>query len=178
MPKGMCFGERSRCCELKEDCPWYFYADWGWEVDVRARLATCFPRAQQNSCRANEDTAYGDWDLDSTTTPQESLRPSERESLGVAVIMAGGRGKFYAVRVGKKTGIYRTWEEADEQVTGYGGVEHQSFATYEEAVEYMSRRRGRGIFMGYQQCGYQQLSLIFMGLKCGLIATHIHNVLR
>ncbi|MED6131021.1 hypothetical protein PIB30_006349 [Stylosanthes scabra] len=54
--------------------------------------------------------------------------------------MAGGRAKFYVVRVGKKIGIYRTWEEADEHVTGYGGAEHQSFATYEEAVEYMSRR--------------------------------------
>ncbi|MED6121882.1 hypothetical protein PIB30_034306 [Stylosanthes scabra] len=63
------------------------------------------------------------------------------DRLLVAPIMAGGRGKYYAVCVGKRTWIYRSWDEAAEQVTGHSGAQHQSFGTYEEAIEYMSRRR-------------------------------------
>ncbi|MED6220086.1 hypothetical protein PIB30_041553 [Stylosanthes scabra] len=73
-------------------------------------------------------------------------RPRERRY--VARNMAGGTGKYYAVREGKKTGIYRSWEEVEELVKGYGGAEHKSFATFEEAVEYMARRRRSGSIGG------------------------------
>ncbi|MED6144055.1 hypothetical protein PIB30_011851 [Stylosanthes scabra] len=59
-----------------------------------------------------------------------------------------GRGKYYAVRKGKNPGIYRSWEEADEQVMGVPGAQHKSFPALEEAMEYMARnsraRRGTG----------------------------------
>ena len=45
-------------------------------------------------------------------------------------------GKFYAVRKGKKTGIFTTWEECKNQVTGFSGAEYKSFKTREEAQEY------------------------------------------
>lgn len=45
--------------------------------------------------------------------------------------------KFYAVRVGKKPGIYTTWAEAELQVKGYPGAKHKSFPTEEEAIAYM-----------------------------------------
>ena len=46
--------------------------------------------------------------------------------------------KFYAVRKGKKTGIYTTWDECKEQVDGYPKAEYKGFKTKEEAENYMS----------------------------------------
>lgn len=45
-------------------------------------------------------------------------------------------GKFYAVRKGKKTGIFLTWDECKKQVDGYSGAEYKSFKTKQEAEEY------------------------------------------
>ena len=45
--------------------------------------------------------------------------------------------KFYAVRKGKKTGIFSTWDECKEQVTGYKGAIYKSFKTIEEAEEFI-----------------------------------------
>lgn len=45
--------------------------------------------------------------------------------------------KFYAVKKGRKTGIFNTWEECKEQVHGYSGCQFKSFSTYEEAVAYL-----------------------------------------
>ena len=44
--------------------------------------------------------------------------------------------KFYAVRKGKKTGIFSTWDECKEQVTGFKGAVYKSFKTLEEAEEF------------------------------------------
>ncbi|MGN0377911.1 MAG: viroplasmin family protein [Suilimivivens sp.] len=46
--------------------------------------------------------------------------------------------KFYAVRKGKKTGIFETWEECKESVYGYSCAEYKSFPTMEQAKEYLS----------------------------------------
>lgn len=45
--------------------------------------------------------------------------------------------KFYAVKNGKNIGIYNTWNECKEQVNGFSGAEYKSFATIEEAKEYV-----------------------------------------
>ena len=45
--------------------------------------------------------------------------------------------KFYAVRKGKKTGIFSTWDECKEQVTGFKGAIYKSFKTIEEAEEFV-----------------------------------------
>lgn len=45
--------------------------------------------------------------------------------------------KYYAVKAGKKTGIYETWDECREQVDGYSGHAYKSFKTLDEAYEYM-----------------------------------------
>ncbi len=44
--------------------------------------------------------------------------------------------KFYAVRKGKKTGVFLTWEECKCQVDGFSGAEYKSFKTKAEAEEY------------------------------------------
>lgn len=46
--------------------------------------------------------------------------------------------KFYAVKNGKKIGIYETWDECKEQVNGYKGAEFKSFNTREEAKAYIT----------------------------------------
>lgn len=47
--------------------------------------------------------------------------------------------KFYAVRKGKKTGIFFTWEDCKKQVTGFSGAEYKSFLTKEEAENYLNK---------------------------------------
>ncbi|MCC0636556.1 MULTISPECIES: viroplasmin family protein [unclassified Clostridioides] len=45
--------------------------------------------------------------------------------------------KFYAVKKGKKIGIYETWDECKKQVNGFSGAEYKSFTTSQEAKEYV-----------------------------------------
>ena len=44
---------------------------------------------------------------------------------------------YYAVRVGKKPGIYSTWESCRAQVHGFAGAQFKKFTTEEEAKAYM-----------------------------------------
>lgn len=46
--------------------------------------------------------------------------------------------KFYAVRRGVKPGIYRTWPEAQRQVSGYPGAQYKSFETYSAAQAFLT----------------------------------------
>lgn len=46
--------------------------------------------------------------------------------------------KFYAVKAGRKTGIFETWAECQAQTTGYKGASFKSFPTMDEAVAYMN----------------------------------------
>lgn len=45
--------------------------------------------------------------------------------------------KFYAVRQGRKTGMFFTWDECKKQVMGYPGAIYKSFGTEAEAKEYL-----------------------------------------
>lgn len=45
--------------------------------------------------------------------------------------------KYYCVKVGKQTGIFRSWEECKASVDGFPKAEYKGFATLEEAEEYM-----------------------------------------
>lgn len=45
--------------------------------------------------------------------------------------------KVYAVRKGKQTGIFYTWDECKAQTTGFKGAEFKSFKTIEEANAYL-----------------------------------------
>lgn len=48
-----------------------------------------------------------------------------------------GKKKFYAVRVGKTPGIYRTWSQTEEQIKGFPGAEFKSFGTIQDAEKYI-----------------------------------------
>ena len=45
--------------------------------------------------------------------------------------------KFYAVRKGRKTGIFTTWDECRAQVHGFPCAEYKSFPTMEGAKGFM-----------------------------------------
>ncbi|MCH5264930.1 MAG: ribonuclease H family protein [Lachnospiraceae bacterium] len=45
--------------------------------------------------------------------------------------------KFYAVKAGRKTGIFLTWEECREQVEGFSGAAFQGFPTKEQAEAFL-----------------------------------------
>ena len=44
---------------------------------------------------------------------------------------------YYAVKEGRKIGIYETWGECETQVKGYSGAVYKKFPTYEEAKEFV-----------------------------------------
>lgn len=46
--------------------------------------------------------------------------------------------KFYAVRQGRKTGIFYTWDECKKQTVGFSGAVYKSFTTMEQAQEYLN----------------------------------------
>ena len=48
-----------------------------------------------------------------------------------------GDDKFYAIAVGRKTGVFPSWEEARVHVDGFVGAKHKSFATIEDAQRYV-----------------------------------------
>lgn len=45
--------------------------------------------------------------------------------------------KYYAVKVGKKTGIFDNWDECKESVSGFPGALYKSFKDITEAYNYM-----------------------------------------
>ncbi|MBO5115311.1 MAG: RNase H1/viroplasmin domain-containing protein, partial [Peptococcaceae bacterium] len=46
--------------------------------------------------------------------------------------------KYYAVKVGRETGIFTSWDVCKAQVQGYSGAVHKGFATLEEAQAFLS----------------------------------------
>lgn len=48
--------------------------------------------------------------------------------------------KYYAVRVGRKKGIYNTWDECHIQVDGYPNAQYKSFKTIKEAEMYLENK--------------------------------------
>lgn len=57
--------------------------------------------------------------------------------------MTNQKGKFYVVWKGRKTGIFRTWDEASAQVTGFAGAQFKAFKTRAEAEAAL--RQGRKV---------------------------------
>ena len=54
--------------------------------------------------------------------------------------------KFYAVKNGKRVGIFNTWEECQEQVLGYSGAEFKSFKSLDDAREYLGINEQLSLF--------------------------------
>lgn len=48
--------------------------------------------------------------------------------------------KYYAVKVGRKTGIFSSWDECKENVLKYEGALYKSFSSKEEALAYLAEK--------------------------------------
>ena len=48
-----------------------------------------------------------------------------------------GISKFYAVKKGRETGIFLTWEECEKQVKGFKGALFKSFINKQDALDYL-----------------------------------------
>lgn len=46
--------------------------------------------------------------------------------------------KFYAVKVGRETGIFTSWDDCKKQVMGYKGAVYKSFPSKAEAEQYLN----------------------------------------
>ena len=44
--------------------------------------------------------------------------------------------KYYGVKKGKVTGVFRSWEACKKSIEGFSGAEYKGFATYEEACAF------------------------------------------
>ncbi|RMJ14904.1 hypothetical protein CDV36_005434 [Fusarium kuroshium] len=49
--------------------------------------------------------------------------------------------KYYAVAIGRITGVFETWDETKSQVNGYSGARHKSFKSREEAQEFVNQHK-------------------------------------
>jgi ribonuclease HI len=49
--------------------------------------------------------------------------------------------QYYAVRIGREPGIYRTWEECKAQVDGYAKAQYKGFGSLDEAEAYLGNAR-------------------------------------
>ena len=52
-----------------------------------------------------------------------------------------GKKKFYAVKAGRKPGIYLNWDACKAQITGFSGAVYQGFETEDEARLFLSDSR-------------------------------------
>ncbi len=52
--------------------------------------------------------------------------------------------KFYAVKHGRETGIFLTWEACRAQIEGVSGAAYKGFATEEEALAYLKEENSSG----------------------------------
>jgi len=55
------------------------------------------------------------------------------------ILKPKGNPKFYGVAVGRKPGVYETWEEAEEQINGFPAAVFKAFSTKEAAEEYIAK---------------------------------------
>jgi len=53
--------------------------------------------------------------------------------------------KIYAVRKGRKIGLFNTWVECKEQINGFSGAEYKSFLNKDEAIEYLGLNKNENI---------------------------------
>ena len=49
--------------------------------------------------------------------------------------------KYYAVKAGRKTGVFNTWEECKEQVEGFENALYKSFSNLEEAESFLTEQQ-------------------------------------
>ncbi|GIO06269.1 hypothetical protein J31TS6_22970 [Brevibacillus reuszeri] len=60
--------------------------------------------------------------------------------------------KVYAVKKGRKTGIFDSWKECEKQIKGFSGAEYKSFSNLSDAKEYLDFNRSENkYFKEYEE---------------------------
>lgn len=65
--------------------------------------------------------------------------------------------KFYAVRKGNQTGIFGTWDECKQAISGFAGAQFKKFSTKEEAEAFMN---GHESFKQAKDLDYSQFDIV------------------
>ncbi|ESU06764.1 hypothetical protein FGSG_01443 [Fusarium graminearum PH-1] len=76
----------------------------------------------------------------STSVPTASIPTARIPSVSAAqasVPKVSASGKYYAVAVGSKPGIYDTWSEVERSIKGVPGARHKKFNTWEDAKDFI-----------------------------------------
>ena len=63
---------------------------------------------------------------------------------------------FYAVRIGRVPGVYKSWAECSEQVFKFPGAKYKKFSTLSLAQEFISQAHHSGI----QNPNYESHNLV------------------
>jgi len=58
--------------------------------------------------------------------------------------------KYYAIRVGRKTGIVRTWEACQKAIIGYSGAVYKSFTEEQAALDWFNEKDPTFVVEGKQ----------------------------
>ncbi|QYA47863.1 viroplasmin family protein [Nosocomiicoccus ampullae] len=58
---------------------------------------------------------------------------------------------FYAVKVGRQTGIYNSWEETEPLISGYKGAEYKKFNNESEAQEFLNKEVRKEKFIDIEE---------------------------
>ena len=53
--------------------------------------------------------------------------------------------KYYAVSVGRKPGVYKTWKECELQVKSFSGAKYKKFTTLQDAQKFASSCKQKSI---------------------------------
>ena len=85
-------------------------------------------------CGCYDDSAIGYY---SSSAGGENQSDTNRASSVVSARVRQGRWKFYAVKKGRRIGIFGNWPECEKQVRYYSGVVFKGFNMEEEAVSFM-----------------------------------------
>ena len=79
--------------------------------------------------------------------------------------------KYYAVKKGRQMGIFSTWEECQAMVSGFKGAQYKSFASMQEAKNYLNDETPvfvEGGLIAYVDGSYNQKTREY-GYGCVLI---------
>lgn len=49
--------------------------------------------------------------------------------------------KYYAIKEGRKTGVFSDWEECKKYIDGYSGSVYKSFSNYEDAEDFLGKKK-------------------------------------
>lgn len=97
-------------------------------------------RQEEVNCRVEvcdnyEDSVDG---YGSSSAGGEITGGTDRAPSAVSSRVRQGRWKYYAVRRGRRIGVFGSWPECERQVRYYSGAVFKGFNTEEDAISFMS----------------------------------------